>query len=155
MRFGRSLAVAGLVGSAAIVAAPMIMSPAGATLTGIKCGKLVGTVTGTVTASKCTGNTGGASKPISSSALGSGSGTITWVNNTTTGIKFKTSTTESDTGETQGCPATLPSEIEIKGSVTSDTTGSTTVGAKFKAEVCTDGNNIALEPGTKAVIKPS
>jgi hypothetical protein len=154
MRFGRSLAVVGLLGSATLVAAPMIMSPAGATVTGIKCGKLTGNAATTATASKCTGNTGGASQPISSSTLASGSGTITWVNGKTTGIKFTTSSNESDPSETQTCPATS-SEIEIKGKVTSDTTGSTAVGAGFKAEVCLDSaGNISLEPGTKAVIKP-
>ncbi len=155
MRFGRSLAVFGLAGATALAVAPMMMEPAGATLTGIKCGTLTGNITTSVKAKNCTGNTGGASKAISSTALASGSGTITWVNGKKTGVQFTEKGESKDPGETRDC-ATGTTEYEIKGTVTSDTTGSTHVGAVFTAEVCVNNATgaISLEPGTKAVIKP-
>jgi hypothetical protein len=138
-----------------ISAAAMTLSfagPAAAVTAKIKCSHLNGNVTGTITASGCTGvPTGGGSKPIAATALASG-GTVTWLNNKTTTIDKPTLTGETDTGEhagTTGCP-TGTSETEASGHVTADTTGLSPVPGKYKAEVCVDGsNNITLEPGSK------
>jgi hypothetical protein len=150
-RFSRLVAVGALVGSAALATVSFVGS-ASATVTGIKCGKLTGTITGNVTLSKYSGNTGGASQPMPATSLASG-GTIKWVNGKTTTITLSASNNETDPGETQQCAAGS-SEYEAKGKVTADTTGSAVVGGKVKAEACLDAaGNISLEPGTKASIK--
>jgi hypothetical protein len=152
LRFGRSLAIAAIAGSAALAAAPMV-APAGAvTRTGIKCSKLAGNISTTIKASTCTGNTGGASKAMSSSALATGSGKVNWVNGKSTG--FKVTITQSGTlCKPLGAAWT---QYNAKGNVTSDTTGSTHVGAAVTAHVCVNGNTgaIRLAPNTKLVIAP-
>lgn len=148
-RVNRVLLIGGLAGAAALVAP---IGSASATLPSIKCGKLTGTISTTVTLSKCSGNTGGASKPMPAASLASG-GTISWVNGKSTTVTLKVSTTEHDTTETLGCP-TGTTEYEAKGKVTADTTGSAPVGGVAKAEVCaTSTGSLSLEPGSKALLK--
>jgi hypothetical protein len=149
-RVNRVLLLGGLAGASALVTLPL--GSASAALPSIKCGKLTGTISTTVTLSKCSGNTGGASKAMPAASLASG-GTINWVNGKSTTVTLKVSTTEHDTTETLTCPAGT-TEYEAKGKVTADTTGSAPVGGVAKAEVCADSTgNLSLEPGSKALLK--
>ena len=128
--------------------------PASAAFVGIKCTGLTGTVSGTIKATGCNGNTGGSSVAQTTSSLLSG-GVVHWVNGKTTTIgPASTSTTETDSdAPPKGpCPAGT-SETSAKGSVTADTTGSAPVPGMYKAEVCVDGSgNISVEPGSKLKI---
>jgi hypothetical protein len=103
----------------------------------------------TMTLSGCTGNTGGASLPITPAlTFLSAGGTITWVNGKTTTVTMASTGNETDTDPAGGsCPAGS-SEIESKGQVTADNTGSAPVGGVAKGEVCEDlsTTNLTLEP---------
>src|SRR4051812_20805786 len=137
----RLLAVGAMAGSAVLAVAPGAADAAGS----IKCKKLAGNIATNVTLSGCSGNTGGASKPIAATALATG-GTIKWVNSKTTTVKLSVKQKGTD------CPAGS-SEYQAKGTVTKDTTGSATVGTVAKAKACVDAaGNISLAPGTKATI---
>jgi hypothetical protein len=143
------LASASLAGMFAITA-----GPASAAFVGIKCTGLTGTVSGTIQATGCNGNTGGSSVPQSTSSLISG-GVVHWVNGKTTTIGAATTSsteTDSDAPPKAPCPAGT-SETSAKGSVTADTTGSAPVPGTYKVEVCVDGSgNITIEPGSKLKI---
>jgi len=143
------LASASLAGVFAITA-----GPASATFVGIKCTGLTGTVSGTIKATGCNGNTGGSSVPQSTSSLISG-GVVHWVNGKTTTIGAATTSsteTDSDAPPKAPCPAGT-SQTSAKGSVTADTTGSAPVPGTYKVEVCVDGSgNITIEPGSKLKI---
>jgi hypothetical protein len=153
-RFSRLLAVGVLAGSAALATVPLAGSASAVIVTNIKCKLVTGNLSTTVTLSNCSGNTGGASQPIPSSALQTG-GTITWVNGQTTTVTLTVAVgVENDPGELKDCPVTSL-EAEVTGTVTADTTGSAKVGGKVKAEACVDNTtgDITREPGTKLVIR--
>jgi len=142
----RRLAV--LAGTATLAAGSLLaLSPvadAATTPAGIICSKLTGNIATTVTLSTCTGNTGGKSKAIKSTALASG-GKITWVNGKTTTVKLTVKQ-----GPGGKCPATAKEYIAT-GKVTADTTKSAKVGGPATAKVCAAPNGaLTLEPGTKA-----
>jgi hypothetical protein len=138
----RLLAVGAVASSAAAFALPGAAGAAGS----IKCSSMTGNLAKTVKLSGCTGNTGGSSKPIKSTALATG-GTIKWVNGKTTTVTL--------TAKQKGtaCPAGS-GEYQAKGSVTKDTTGSAAVGGVVKGSACIDGTTgaITLVPGTKLTI---
>jgi hypothetical protein len=143
-KFVRLFAVVAVAGSAAIATVPFA-GPASAATLSIKCSSLKGNIGTTVTASKCSGNTGKASKAIKATLLASG-GKITWVNGKTTTVKLTVKA-----GGT-ACPAGS-SEYVATGTVTADTTGSATVGGKVKGSACVDSaGNLTLVPGTKLTI---
>lgn len=136
----RLAVAAALAGSAALAASPL----AGAA-SSIKCSKLSGNAATKVHLSGCTGNTGGAAKPLKGTALASG-GTIKWVNGKKTTITFTVKAKGSD------CPEGS-SEFQAKGKVTKDNTGSATVGGTAKGKVCVDAaGNVSLAPHTKMTI---
>ena len=140
----RIVAIAALAGSAGLTLA----APAGASATktkAIHCTSLTGNIATTVTLSGCSGNTGGSSQPIASTALATG-GTVNWASGKTTTV------TLSVKQKGKKCPAGS-SEYQAKGSVTADTTGSATVGGAAKATACVNAAGaISLVPGTKATI---
>jgi len=147
MRTLSAVAVAG----AATLGSLSFGGPAGAVILKIKCTQLTGNFSGmtTMTLSGCTGNTGGASMPITPALtfLESG-GTVTWVNGKKTTVTMAGTGNETDTDAAGGsCPAGS-SEIESKGTVTADNTGSAPVGGVAKGEVCEDLStaNLTLEP---------
>lgn len=137
-KFVRLVAVGALAGSTAFAFA----GPAGAAGS-IKCSKMTGNVGKKATLSGCSGNTGGASKPIKGTALATG-GTIKWVNGkaTTVTLTVKQKGTACAAGST---------EYQAKGTVTKDTTGS--AAPKVKGSVCVDAlGNLSLVAGTKLTI---
>lgn len=141
-RLVRLLAIAAVAGSASVAT---FAGPASAVLPSIKCAALTGNITTTVKLSKCTGNTGKASKPIPATQLTTG-GKITWVNGKTTTV------TLSVKQQGTACPAGS-TEYQATGKVTADTTGSAAVGGKAKANACVDAaGKVTLAPGTKAII---
>ena len=73
--------LARIVASGALAGAGFLAfaGPTAAATPGIACKSMTGTITGTVTLKKCTGNTGKASKPLPATSLESG-GKITWKN---------------------------------------------------------------------------
>jgi len=142
-RLGRIVAGGALAGASVFAFA----APTSAAAPGIACKSMTGTITGTVTLKKCTGNTGKASKPLPSASLVSG-GTITWKNNKTTTVTLKVTQ-----GPGTKC-ATGSTEYDAKGKTTADTTGSAKVGGKVAAKVCASaGGSISLVPGTQATIQ--
>lgn len=126
-----------MAGSAAS-AAPAILS--------IRCSILTGTVTGLVTLTGCSGDTGGSSRPFAATALGLGI-KVLWRNSKTTTLHKPTITRGGS-----ACPAGS-SETIFNGKVTGDTTHSVTVGSAYVIRVCDDAfGNLSLAPHTKAVI---
>lgn len=108
----------------------------------ITCKVFAGTVSGTITLSKCNGNTGGSSQALSSGALASG-GTLVWTNSKQTVIG-----TPVLSGITsKKCKATGDSALSVSIPVTSDTTGLTSLGT-LTTQVCIDGsgNITGLKP---------
>ena len=142
-RLARVLTSALLAGTALAA----LSGPASAATPGIACKKLTGTITGTVTLASCTGNTGGASKPLPAATLASG-GTITWQNGKTTTVTLKVTQ-----GPGTKCAAGS-TEYDAKGKTTKDTTGSALIGGKVKANVCVSAAGaVSLLPGSKATIQ--
>jgi hypothetical protein len=139
----RLAAVGALAGSAALALTPAGVAGAAGS---IKCSSMTGNIAKKVTLSGCTGNTGGSSKPIASTALATG-GVIKWANGK------KTTVTLTATAKGTACPAGS-SEYQAKGKVTKDTTGSAAVGGTIKGNACVNGKSgaITLVPGTKLTI---
>ncbi len=117
----------------------------------VACKKLVGTVTGNITISKC--------KPVNAkyvSATGATSSLETGGNFTWSPSK-KTSASDNTTVSSpgQGLCAAGSTEEDATGSVTSTSKGNTytPIGQPISLRVCVDGSgNITLAPGTKAYI---
>jgi hypothetical protein len=141
-RIGRGLTSALLAGSTVFVlAGPAQAAP------GIACKQLTGNIASNVTLKQCTGNTGGASKPMPATSLAQG-GKIVWKNNKSTTVKL----TVTQNPDASAC-APGDSRYDAKGKTTADTTGSAIVGGKVKASVCVSSTGaISLVPGTKATI---
>jgi hypothetical protein len=139
----RFLAIATVAGSASV--ATFAGPASGAGTLSIKCSSLTGNISSTVKLSKCTGNTGKASKAIPATQLATG-GTIKWVNGKTTTVTLKVAQKGT------ACPAGS-TEYQATGKVTADTTGSATVGGAAKALACVNAAGaVTLVPGTKATI---
>jgi hypothetical protein len=140
-RFVRVLASGALAGAGVVA---LTVPNAGAATPGIACKVMKGNISSTVTLKKCTGNTGGASKPLPAAALATG-GTVTWKNGKTTTVKL----TVTQGPGTKCAPGST--EYDAKGKVTKDTTKSTAKGHKVAAKVCvSSAGAITLLPGTKA-----
>ena len=107
----------------------------------ITCKKFSGTISGTVTASGCNGNTGGGSQTIAATALATG-GTVQWSNGKTTTIGAPTLGSVTN----KKCKATGDSAESVSAPVMADTTGLTTLGT-LTTQVCISGTSIsALKP---------
>ncbi|HYA67987.1 MAG TPA: hypothetical protein VED63_04560, partial [Acidimicrobiales bacterium] len=96
----------------------------------ITCKSFSGTVSSTVIASGCNGNTGGSSDPISATALAAG-GTVKWSNGKTTTIGAPT----LGTVKNKKCTGTAET---VSATVTADTTGLASLGT-MTTEVCIAG----------------
>jgi hypothetical protein len=141
-RLARIVAGGALAGASVFAFA----APGSAATPGIACKSMTGTITGTVTLKKCTGNTGAASKPLPAMQLESG-GKITWKNNKTTTV-----TLTVKQGPGTKC-ATGSTEFDASGKTTADTTGSAKVKGKVAAKVCVSAaGKVTLLPGTQATI---
>jgi hypothetical protein len=148
----RILSAVTIVG-AGTLGAISFAGPTSAAVGTIKCTKLVGSITTTVTLSGCNGNTGGSSMPIPSTNLTTG-GPIPWVNGQTTTVTLTANAAETDT-DLGGTCTSAATEFEVTGTVTADTTGSAIVGGKVKAEACVNltKSTVKLEPGTALKLK--
>ena len=151
-----ALTVVPIAAAVGVAAGPA--SASNGTFVGIKCHKLTGTISTTITLSVCNGNTGGASTALPATSLATG-GTITWANSLTTTVGAPTITTITGTAKT--CTA-AQTEDKAVGSgangVQADTTGSAPVGSTWSAFVCvTSSGKITLAPVTKGstTLKPA
>jgi hypothetical protein len=139
------IAIPAVAGATTLGAFSFVGSAGAATL--IRCTHVTGNFTGmtTITLRGCSGNTGGASKPITPAlTFLSAGGTITWVNGKKTTVTMASTGNETDTDPAGGsCPAGS-SEIESKGKVTADNTRSAPVGGVARGEVCENLSTTAL-----------
>ena len=135
-------------GAAVIVSGSQSASAAPAS---VACKKLVGTVTGNITISKCKPkNSQYLSATGATSSLESG-GNFTWSPSKKTSASDNTTVSSPGQG---GCAAGSTEE-DATGTVTSRSKGNTytPIGQVISLRVCVDGSgNITLVPGTKAEI---
>jgi len=136
---------ASIVGTLVVEIPAQAATPAKTKFVGIKCTSLTGNAAGTATFNGCSGNTGGASKPIAGSSFASG-GTVTWDNSDTTTLG-----TPSLGAGTFTCPAGATA-YKVSGSVTADTTGSAPVPGTYKFNLCYNGSTGALSTVGKVKI---
>lgn len=134
----------------ASIAAVGLSAPAFAA-SGVQCAKIGGTITSTMTISKCTPKSKlfkSASAPATSLA---GGGTLTWAPGGQT-----TTVSLSVTPLGQGGCAHNWSEFDVNGSVTADTSGYVQVGDAVSARACVQnkGGKMKLVAGTTAAQGP-
>jgi len=104
----------------------------------ITCKTISGNITGTITLSKCKGNTGGSSQPLTATALATG-GKLVWSNSQSTTIG-------SPTLGTVTSPKCSGTADTVSAAITADTTGLTSLGT-LTTEVCISGSTITgLKP---------